>query len=82
MFQNPESLNPVSLMVCTSAAIVTALQTCTALVMGQVFRPEDKWGPLSGLMKITHKASLNCRYYLFVFCFIFLQILSDTKLFK
>ena len=44
-------------MVCTSAAIVTALQTCMALAMGQVFRPEDKWGPLSGLMKITHKAS-------------------------
>ena len=31
------------------------MQTCVALTMGQVFRPEDKWGPLSGMMKITPK---------------------------
>ena len=39
------------------AVLATGLQTIAAVVMGQVFRPEDKWGPLSGLMKITHKAS-------------------------
>ncbi|DBB15756.1 TPA: hypothetical protein ACH3X3_003959 [Trebouxia sp. C0006] len=44
-----------ALTITTALAIVTALQTCTALAMGQVFRPEDKWGPLSGVMKITHK---------------------------
>jgi len=82
MFQNPKSLNPVSLMVCTSAAIVTALQTCTALGTGQVFRPEDKWGPLSGLMKITHKASPIWSIISFCIFFVFSQILSGTKLFK
>lgn len=42
-------------MITDAAVVVTGLQTCVALTMGQVFRPEDKWGPLSGMMKITHK---------------------------
>lgn len=51
------------LLITAAAVVVTGLQTCVALTMGQVFRPEDKWGPLSGMMKITHKVRSVWLFY-------------------
>ncbi|KAK9807721.1 hypothetical protein WJX72_007166 [[Myrmecia] bisecta] len=46
----------ISLAIASGAVAVTFLQTLVAISMGQVFRPDDKWGPMSGLNKLSHRA--------------------------
>jgi len=61
MFHNPKSLDHVSLMVCTSAPIVTALQTCTALAMGQVFWSENP--TCSKTLNLDHVSLMDGVYF-------------------